>query len=50
MHMIVLVLVSALLPSMIILVIILWGWRHGTLRATPQERNDWEFERIVRRI
>ncbi len=48
--MIVLVLVGALLPSMTILVIILWGWRHGTLRETPQERNDWEFEQIVRRI
>ena len=27
-----------------------WAWRHGTLRTTEQERIDFEFERIVRRM
>jgi hypothetical protein len=48
--MIVLPVALLLLPSMAILATIAWGWRHGTLSETPQERYDWEFEQIVRRI
>ena len=50
MTMIVLVVVGVLLPSAAILVTILWGWRHGTLKETTQERYDWDFEQIVSRI
>ncbi len=48
--MIVLVIVGALLPAVTILTAVAWGWRHGTLIETPQDRDDWEFERIVSRI
>ncbi len=48
--MIVVVVVSVVLPTVTILVAILWGWRHGTLKETTQERYDWDFEQIVRHI
>ncbi len=40
--------VLLLLPTVTILAIVAWGWRHGTLSETLQERFDWEFEQIVR--
>ncbi len=48
--MIVVAIVGVLLPSIAILVATLWGWRHGTLFETAQDRYDWDFEQIVRRI
>jgi hypothetical protein len=42
--------IGVLLPFTIILATVAWGWRHGTLSETPQERYDWEFEQIVRRV
>lgn len=48
--MIVVVVVGVLLPLMTILATVAWGWRHGTLIETPQERSDREFEEIVRRM
>jgi hypothetical protein len=37
-------------PVLTIVASVAWGWRNGTLAESPQERMDWEFERIVRRI
>lgn len=34
----------------IILGALAWGWAHGTLVETPQERIDHQFELIVRRL
>ncbi len=48
--MIILMVVGILLPSVTILAAIVWGWRHGTLNETAQDRYDWDFERIVSRI
>lgn len=42
--------IGVLFPSTIILATVAWGWRHGTLSETPQERYDWDFEQIVRRL
>lgn len=48
--MVVLIVVCVLLPSLTILASVLWGWKHGTLVETPQDRYDLDFERIVNRI
>ena len=48
--MIVLAVVGVILPAVTILTVVGWGWRHGTLTETRQDRDDWEFERIVGRI
>jgi len=42
--------IGVLFPLTIILATVAWGWRHGTLSETPQERYDWDFEQIVRRV
>ncbi len=46
----VLVIVGPILPSLTILVSVIWGWRNGTLTETTQDRYDWDFERIVSQI
>ena len=50
MPMFVVAVVGVLLPSAVIVTIPAWGWRHGTLIETGQERDDWEFEKIIRRF
>ncbi len=42
--------VLLVLPVLTILGSVAWGWKNDTLVETAQERNDWEFERIVRRF
>jgi hypothetical protein len=48
--MIVLPVALLLLPTVTIVAVTVWGWKHNTLGETTQERYDWEFERIVQRI
>ncbi len=48
--MLVLVVVGVLIPAVTILSAVVWGAIHGTLAETPQDRYDWDFEQIVRRI
>ena len=39
-----------LIVTTIMLIALVWSWRHDALRTTEQERFDMEFERIVRRF
>lgn len=39
-----------LLAVAILTAVVWWAWRNGTLQTTDQERVDFEFERIVRRL
>ena len=39
-----------LLPIVILVALVIWGWAHDTLRESPQEKIDHEFERIARRL
>ncbi len=39
-----------LLPIVILVGVVIWGWAHDTLRESPQEAIDREFERIVQRL
>ena len=48
--MIILPVVLVLLPTMTIVAMFAWGWRHGTLAESPQERYDRQFAEIVSRI
>ena len=48
--MIVLAVISVILPAVMILATVIWGWKNGTLSETAQDRYDWDFERIVNRI
>ncbi len=48
--MIVLAVISVILPAVMILATVIWGWKNGTLSETDQDRYDWDFERIVNRI
>lgn len=38
------------LPVLTIVSSLAWGWKHGTLTESAQDRCDWEFEKIVRRF
>ena len=46
----VLPLALGLIAIAVVVFALVWGWRHGTLRSTEQERIDFEFARIVRRL
>ena len=39
-----------LLPFVIMLGLLIWGWTHDTLRESSQEKTDREFERIAGRL
>lgn len=43
-------LVLVAVAVVIIAAAVAWGWCHDTLRTSEQERYDFEFERIVRRL
>ncbi len=47
--MIVVAVVGLIIPLVIILSSVAWGWKHGTLSETEQERYDEAFMEVVRR-
>lgn len=47
--MIVVAVFGLIIPVVMILAMVAWGWKHGTLSETEQERYDLTFEGIVER-
>ncbi len=46
--MIVVAVIGLIIPVLVILAALAWGWKHGTLTETVQEQYDRRFDEIVR--